>query len=118
MNILGAAVRHSGFGEGTILDQSDTYLVVAFAQGNKEFLYPNAFAKHITAVDPEIAAQIKAEVAIYEASEAAIQENKRLQRIAANNTRREAVLKAATAKKPSKKRASKVAVKVAEGPEA
>ncbi len=108
MNLQGAAVRHSGFGDGTILDHTGNYLVIAFAQGKKEFLYPNAFSKHIQAVDPEIAAFINAEVAQYEASEDAIQKNKQLERIAADNLRREAMLKAAAAKKPAKKRAAKV----------
>ncbi len=118
MNLLGTVVRHAAFGEGTILDHSGNYLVIAFAQGKKEFLYPNAFSKHITAVDPKIAASIKVEVEKYEASEAAILENERLQRNAVQNARREAIQKAATAATPKKKRASKAVMKVAEGPKA
>lgn len=115
MNLLGTVIKHSAFGEGTILDHSGNYLVISFAQGKKEFVYPNAFSKHISAVDPEIAAFIKSEVAVYEASEAAMAENQRLQRIAADNKRREAMQKAATAKKPSKKRSAKVVAETSAG---
>lgn len=118
MNLLGATVNHTGFGEGTVLDHTGNYLTIAFAQGKKEFLYPNAFSKHIKAVDPEIAALVNAEVAIYEASEDAILENKRQQLIAASNTRRDALQKASTAKKPAKRKSSKVVVKAPEESEA
>jgi hypothetical protein len=116
MNLLGTVIRHETFGEGTILDHSGNYLVIAFAQGKKEFLYPSAFSKHITAVDPAIAESIKAEVAIYEASEAAISEKERLQRIATQNARREAIQKAATAVKSRKKKPVKPVAKAAEEP--
>lgn len=118
MNLVGAAIKHTAFGDGTILDHTGNYLVIAFAQGKKEFLYPHAFSKYITANDPKIAASIKADVAKYEASEAAILENERQQRIAAQNARREAIQKAATAVKPAKKRAAKPAPKTPEEPKA
>jgi hypothetical protein len=119
MNLLGTVVRHAAFGEGTVLEHSGNYLVIAFAQGKKEFLYPNAFSKHIVAVDPKIAASIKTEVEKYEASEAAISEKERLQRIAAQYARREALQQAATAKKtPKKKKVAKPVAKVSEEPKA
>jgi hypothetical protein len=118
MNLLGAAVRHATFGEGTVLDQTGNYLVISFAEGKKQFLFPNAFSKHITAVDPKIAVSIKTEVAKYEASEVAILEQNRLQRIAAQYAQRDAMMKAAAAAKPLKKKAAKPAVKAAEEPKA
>jgi hypothetical protein len=113
MNLLGTVITHSAFGKGTILEHTGNYLVISFAQGQKEFLYPNAFSKHISAVDPEIAALIKTEVAVYEASEVAILENKRQEMVAQQYRRREALQKAA-AKKPAKKRVAKVATAAAE----
>lgn len=118
MNLLGTVIKHASFGEGTILDHSGNYLVVAFADGNKQFLYPSAFAKHITAVDPAIAASIQDDVAAYEVSQAAIAEKERLQRIDSQNARKEAIQKAATAVKPKKKKAAKPVAKVAEEPAA
>lgn len=117
MNLLGTAVRHSTFGEGTILDQSGNYIVVGFAEGKKEFLYPNVFSKHITAVDPQMAALIKADVVQYEASEATVLENERQQRIATQNARRETMQAAAAAvKSRSKKKPAKPAPKPPEEP--
>lgn len=104
MNLLGASVRHATFGEGTILSQSGNYLHITFADGKKEFLYPNVFSKYITAVDPKIAAFVKAEVAKYEATEAAISESNRLQRIAKLAAHKDALQKASTKAKPQKKK--------------
>ncbi len=113
MNLLGTVITHSAFGEGTILEHTGNYLVISFAQGQKEFLYPNAFSKHISAVDPEVADFIKTEVAVYEASEVAILENKRQEMIAQQYKRREALQKATTTKKPAKRQAAKVVTVVA-----
>ncbi len=116
MNLLGTVITHSAFGKGTILEHTGNYLVISFAQGQKEFLYPNAFSKHISAVDPEVAAFIKTEVAVYEASEVAILENKRQEMVAQQYRLREALQKARAAKKPTKKRAAKVVAAAAAEP--
>lgn len=108
MNLNGAIVKHATFGEGTILDLTSNYLSIGFAEGKKTFLYPAAFCKHITAVDPEIAAFIKTEVAAYQTSAATISENIRLQRINMQNARKDTLQKAAATPKARKKKVAKV----------
>ena len=63
LNFIGIKVKHKAFGEGKVIDYSSNYLVISFAQGDKKFIYPDAFKTFITAVDPEVDALIKKEIA-------------------------------------------------------
>ncbi len=43
--VVGAAVLHKKYGEGTIRDVTDGVMTVTFAEGDKRFPYPYAFAR-------------------------------------------------------------------------
>lgn len=47
MNLIDKKVTHKVFGEGNIINQSDSSVEVRFAAENKKFLYPDAFAKFL-----------------------------------------------------------------------
>lgn len=51
MQLLGQAVKHISFGKGVIQDISGKYITVCFAQGEKKFLYPDAFSRFLTMKD-------------------------------------------------------------------
>ncbi|MDO5392808.1 MAG: hypothetical protein Q4F24_17200 [Eubacteriales bacterium] len=51
MELLGQPVRHISFGEGTIRNISDRYITICFTQGEKKFLYPDAFFKFLKLKD-------------------------------------------------------------------
>ena len=53
MQLLGQAVKHISFGKGVITDVSTKVVTVHFPQGEKRFLYPQAFAKFLTLKDEE-----------------------------------------------------------------
>lgn len=57
MNLLDKKVRHTKFGEGTITEQSDSYVVVQFISGagEKKFIYPICFKSFLTLLDSETA---------------------------------------------------------------
>lgn len=44
MQLVGQAVAHKVFGQGVITDCSGNIVTVSFLQGDKKFLYPDAFA--------------------------------------------------------------------------
>ena len=43
MNLVGETVIHKAFGEGEIIDHATNYLTIKFEQGEKKFVYPDAF---------------------------------------------------------------------------
>lgn len=47
MQIVGQKVEHKAFGQGTITDRSDHILTVSFPQGDKKFIYPDAFTRFL-----------------------------------------------------------------------
>lgn len=52
-DLRSVSVRHILWGEGQIIRREDNVLTVRFAQqGEKEFLYPDAFDKHLKLSDP------------------------------------------------------------------
>ena len=48
--VVGAAVLHKKYGEGTIRDVTDGVMTVTFAEGDKRFPYPYAFARGFLSV--------------------------------------------------------------------
>lgn len=47
MQLIGQAVRHQMFGKGVVTAREEGTLTVCFAGGEKKFLYPDAFEKHL-----------------------------------------------------------------------
>ncbi len=60
MQLVGQKVEHGMFGQGLITDCSDNIVTVSFPQGDKKFIYPDAFASFITLKDGSIQNEIQA----------------------------------------------------------
>ncbi len=46
MQLIGQAIRHETFGKGIVTGCNQNILTVCFPEGDKRFLYPDAFARH------------------------------------------------------------------------
>lgn len=53
MQILGQAVKHNSFGEGVVKNISGRFITICFPQGDKKFLYPDAFSHFLRLNDLE-----------------------------------------------------------------
>ena len=64
MDVLNATVTHNIFGTGKITQQEESVLTIVFSKpyGKKRFLYPNAFAKHLTFCDTELRPEMEQEL--------------------------------------------------------
>ncbi len=51
-SLIGQAIRHSSFGKGIVTDLTDHRITVCFSRGDKNFIYPDAFASFLTLKDP------------------------------------------------------------------
>lgn len=60
MNLLGEQVRHQVFGEGRIVSQTENYITVRFGQGEKDFVYPDAFEMFLKLADEKLSSQMEA----------------------------------------------------------
>ena len=49
--LLGQPVKHTSFGKGIITEVSSKIVTISFAQGEKRFLYPDAFSTFLTLKD-------------------------------------------------------------------
>lgn len=58
MNLVDQHVRHDTFGDGVIVRQDGSHIVVRFAIGNKTFVYPDVFEKFLTACTPSTATAV------------------------------------------------------------
>lgn len=58
MDLINKRVMHKSFGEGNIVEFSDSYLVINFKSGNKSFVYPDAFSNYLTLVDKKTSESI------------------------------------------------------------
>ncbi len=58
MILLNEQVRHKSFGEGHIVEYSDSSVKVRFPSGDKRFVFPDAFGTYITLVDKKTAKQV------------------------------------------------------------
>ena len=47
MQLVGQTVRHKAFGSGIVVDCSDNIVTISFPQGDKRFVYPDAFTKFL-----------------------------------------------------------------------
>lgn len=59
MNLLNEQVQHKSFGKGNVIECTDTYLKVRFSEGEKKFVFPDAFGVFLKLLDPEIAAAVE-----------------------------------------------------------
>lgn len=62
MDLINSVVIHKVFGEGIIINHEHSYLTVKFQQGEKKFVFPNAFDGYLTTEDNMIAEKIKQEL--------------------------------------------------------
>lgn len=51
MNLVNKKVSHKTFGEGRVIDYDDSYIKINFEEGEKKFLFPDAFKDYITFID-------------------------------------------------------------------
>ena len=58
MQLTGQAVKHTAFGKGIVTGQEDNIIIVSFPQGEKRFLYPDAFRKFLTFHNQQAAEQV------------------------------------------------------------
>ena len=72
MNLEQIAVRHVRYGRGTVLSCAEGFIRIAFETGGeKQFAYPDAFARFLRAEDPAAAAFIAEEIIMQKAVESA-----------------------------------------------
>lgn len=55
-------VMHKKFGVGTVVSKQDRYMKVKFADCEKEFVYPDVFAKFLTLADGTVNDEINADL--------------------------------------------------------
>lgn len=48
MQLIGQAIRHKTFGKGIVTGLDEDVLTVCFSDGNKKFIYPDAFSQYLT----------------------------------------------------------------------
>lgn len=59
MQLIGQAIRHHVFGKGIVTGREKGTLTICFAQGEKKFIYPDAFSKHLTLRNQSMQQEIK-----------------------------------------------------------
>ena len=62
MDLVGQSVKHKTLGVGTVQTCSPRYLTVCFGRDVKTFVYPDSFRQYLTAMEPDIAEQIRQEL--------------------------------------------------------
>lgn len=60
MQLVGQAVAHKVFGQGVITDYSGNVVTVSFPQGDKKFIYPDAFANFLMLKNQSVQNEINA----------------------------------------------------------
>ena len=58
MHLVGQPVKHKAFGQGIITDFSNKIVTICFSQGDKKFIYPDAFIRFLTLKDTSIQSEI------------------------------------------------------------
>lgn len=80
MDLTNKQVVHKSFGKGSIVDCSDSYLLINFKSGNKKFIYPDAFGDYLKLVDKKAADSVDKILQVHEKErrieEARIEEEK------------------------------------------
>jgi hypothetical protein len=79
MNILHENVEHTLFGTGKIIAQSDSTVTVCFSSRSdeKKFLYPQAFDRYLTLLNPERLPELEAELSVLRAR--SMEEHKKIE---------------------------------------
>lgn len=62
MNLEGIVVKHKAFGKGIVKQQDKDYILISFSQGEKRFVYPDAFEKFIKAEDTSVQEAVMNEI--------------------------------------------------------
>lgn len=60
MHLVGLAVKHKTFGQGVITESSNKMVTICFSQGDKKFIYPDAFINFLTLKDKSVQSEINA----------------------------------------------------------
>ncbi len=58
MQLTGQAVQHAAFGKGVVTEQKNNIITVSFSQGEKRFVYPDAFKKFLTLNNEQAAEKV------------------------------------------------------------
>lgn len=59
MNLINKKVTHRQFGNGSVVNLSDSWIEVHFTNGNKRFVFPDAFGTYLKLADKSAAAAVK-----------------------------------------------------------
>lgn len=57
-------VKHNKFGMGTVVSMQGKYMKIRFSDCEKDFVYPDAFAKFLTLSDGSVSDSILADLAV------------------------------------------------------
>ena len=107
MELTQSKVTHIRYGTGTVLACDNGVIRILFpADGEKQFLYPDAFTHFLKAEDSALAAQIAEQLILKKAEEAELRrEQEALRQL--QQAAREAQQSAPAKKKPAAKRTAK-----------
>lgn len=59
MNLCNKQVVHKSFGQGSVVEQSDSVIKVLFSCGERKFVFPDALGTHLTLLDEEAADKVE-----------------------------------------------------------
>ena len=67
LNLLHETVNHLAFGNGEIVAQSDSIVTVCFEANSteKKFLYPQAFDRYLTLLNPDLLPRMESELSVF-----------------------------------------------------
>lgn len=68
MILKGIEVKHKAFGIGIVSEHVDNHITIIFPQGEKKFIYPDAFKVFIKATDDTVNDEIQKEISAVEAA--------------------------------------------------
>ena len=68
MILKGIEVKHKAFGIGVVSDHIENHITITFPQGEKKFIYPDAFKGFIKATDDSVNDKIQKEIVAIEAA--------------------------------------------------
>ena len=63
MKLEGKEVKHKAFGNGIVREHIGNHITIEFSQGEKKFIYPDAFEKFITAIEESVNEEIRKDIA-------------------------------------------------------
>lgn len=80
LNLINEGITHNVFGEGSVIEQEDSIITIAFEDDTKKFVYPDAFEHFITLNDPSTAKSLEKMITKKELQEAALEEKREEER--------------------------------------